>query len=260
SYFDQAFLEIGDRLILTSWAYDEVNQSGTETLVNVTVAGVVKGLPGTGYGPQSLVFGSFETLEMLRPPAADPFRILNTRFLMALRPGEDWTAVKNAVLAMGATHVVVFQEQKVLELENPFQRAFIGFISMEIAFILVILTAGLGLILAAATLERDVEFAAITARGSSGWQTASLLVGEAFSIMLIGLLVGAGVGLGSAFATLSLISSLGSTGVVPLLFELSPQVFLLLAVAPATMLLAAALVSWRIARMNVARVLKLRGG
>jgi len=260
SYFDQAFLEIGDRLTLASWVYDEANQSQTETLVNATVSGVVKGLPGTGYGAQPLVFGSFETLEMLRPPAADPFRISNTRFLMALRASEDWPAVKNAILAMGATSVVVFQEQKVLELENPFQRAFIGFISMEIAFVLVILTAGLGLILVAATLERDVEFAAITARGSSGWQTASLLVGEAFSIMLIGLLIGAGVGLGSAFATLSLISSLGSTGVVPLLFELSPQGFLLLAVAPATMLLAAALVSWRIARMDIARVLKLRGG
>jgi len=146
-------------------------------------------------------------------------------------------------------------------LEDPLQRALIGFISMEIAFVLVILTAGVGLIMVAATLERDVEFAAISARGSSGWQTASLLVGEAFSIMLIGLLVGVGVGTGAAFATLTLLSVVTSPGqVVPLLFEPSPQGFILLAVAPATMLLAAALVSWRIARMNVARVLKLRGG
>jgi hypothetical protein len=40
---------------------------------------------------------------------------------------------------------------------------------LEMAFMVVILTAGIGLILYAASLEREVELASIRARGASGW-------------------------------------------------------------------------------------------
>src|SRR5881397_1512651 len=96
-------------------------------------------------------------------------------------------------------------------------------ITTMMAFMVVILTAGLGVILYAATLERDVELAAIRARGASGWQTAGLLIGEASPIMLIGPVVGAGIGVLTAYLSTSLISAgPGTAGesLVPLHFTI----------------------------------------
>src|SRR5437870_3431200 len=146
---------------------------------------------------------------------------------------------------------------------SPFVRALSGFIGMEIAFVVLILTAGVGLILYAASLERDVEFAGIIARGSSGWQTAELLVGEAFVIILVGLTIGVGVGLGTAFFATNWLAT-GPAGVptspVPYFFVFPWTALLLVLGAPAAMLLAALLVSVRTAHINLAKVLKLRGG
>ncbi len=110
-----------------------------------------------------------------------------------------------------------------------------------------------------------MEFAAIAARGANGWQTAAILLGEAVSIMLIGLAIGVGIGLAAGYLTLQ-IFLLGPPGVgvqeqfVPVSFVLPPEVLLLLLAAPAAMFATVLLIAWRIARMNVARVLKERGG
>ncbi len=163
---------------------------------------------------------------------------------------------------MGASGVRVYEEELLRQQADPFFRSILGFISMEVAFIGAILTAGLGLILFAATLERDVEFAAIRARGASGWQAAGLLTGEAFSIMLIGLAIGTGMGLLVAYFLLQVfVVSFGpQEPLVPFLFQLPVEGFLLVALAPLAMLLTALLIAWRVARMNTAKVLKLRGG
>jgi ABC-type antimicrobial peptide transport system permease subunit len=161
------------------------------------------------------------------------------------------------------SRVDVVQESVEALTQNPFARAFYGFLAMEIAFIVLILTAGVGLILYAASLERDVEFAAIIARGSSGWQTAKLLVGEAFVIMLVGLTIGVGVGAGTGFLASQWLAT-GPTGIptspVPYFFVFPWEAVLLVVLGPASMLLSALVVSIRTARLNVAKVLKLRGG
>ena len=99
--------------------------------------------------------------------------------------------------------------------------------------------------------------------GATGWQTAGILVGEGFSILLVGLAVGAGMGVLTAFIETDLLyAGIGSqfTPLVPLLFVLPPDVLLLLVLAPVAMFVGALIVSVRVARMNVARVLKMRGG
>src|SRR5256885_7451048 len=138
-------------------------------------------------------------------------------------------------------------------------RAFFGFMELEMAFMVVILTAGIGLILYAATLERKVELASIRARGASGWQTAGLLVGEASSIMLVGLVVGAGLGVLSAYLSTTLGSGSGES-LVPLFLIVPVTSLLLLAAAPIAMLVTSVLVSLRVAQMDIGRILKLRGG
>jgi len=246
--------------------YNGTNYTGTVT-VNTTIGGTVRGLPGTtyygfGFGMPQVVYGSLDTMGPLL--AGQPYPGYGgDRFLVALRANADWRAAKADVLALGASNVQVAAEQIEQLRSNPVFRAFFGFIELEMAFMVVILTAGLGVILYAATLERDVELAAIRARGASGWQTAGLLVGEAASIMLIGLIVGTGIGILAAYLSTSFIAAgPGTAGesLVPVLFILPPEALLLLVLAPAAMLLTSFAVTIRIARMDIARVLKLRGG
>jgi len=127
------------------------------------------------------------------------------------------------------------------------------------AFMVVILTAGIGLILYAASLEREVELASIRARGASGWQTAGLLVGEGSSIMLVGVVVGAGLGVLSAYLSTTFGSGSGES-LVPLFLIVPVTSLLLLVAAPIAMLVTSVLVSLRVAQMDIGRVLKLRGG
>ena len=88
-------------------------------------------------------------------------------------------------------------------------------------------------------------------------------MGESLSIMVIGVLIGAAVGIGSGFfyALFFFASAIGGPDpVVPFLFVFPIEGLLLLALAPLAMVITTLLVSWRVAHMNVAKVLKMRGG
>jgi len=264
SFLDYSYLAVGDRIALYQTLYNSTGS--TIRGINVTIGGVVRGLPGINvdqyYMPAVVYVGDFTVRTMLEPPQG--YEIASdTRYLIDLRLGADWRTVKVEIEAMGASQVRVYEEEVEQTKAGPMFTSLVGFIYIEIAYIIVILTVGLALIIYAATIERDVEFAAITARGSAGWQTAGLLVGEAFSIMLIGLLVGVSIGLISAYLTSQIFFG-GSTGgvqsLVPLPFRIPVETLYLVVLAPAAMLLTVLLVSWRVAKMDVARVLKLRGG
>src|SRR5437870_3882560 len=262
AYLRNAFLAVGDRLRFEGSVYNGTNYTGTVT-VNTTIGGTVRGLPGYyGFGLPNAIYGSEDTMGPLIMPGPFP-SYGGDRYLAAFRANADWHAAKAGVVALGGSNVQVTAEQIEGLRSNPVFRAFFGFIELEMAFMIVILTAGLGVILYAATLESDVELAAIRARGASGWQTAGLLIGEAASIMLIGLLVGAGIGSLAAFLSTSFISAgPGTAGesLVPVLFIFPPEALLLLVLAPAAMLLTSFAVTFRITRMDIGRVLKLRGG
>lgn len=244
--------------------------------LNVTVAGIVRALPGLpgsafggygwyGFGPTSnvyAVYGSHATFQKFENLSSSQGSS-NDAYFISLVPNADWKTAKEDMMSLGGSNVQVYQEQLEMLQGSIGAQSTNGFMAMEVAFIVVILTAGLCLILYAATLERDTEFAAIIARGATGWQTAGILVGEGFSILLVGLAVGAGMGVLTAFIETDLLyAGIGSqfTPLVPLLFVLPPDVLLLLVLAPVAMFVGALIVSVRVARMNVARVLKMRGG
>jgi putative ABC transport system permease protein len=273
AYADRLALFVGDRISLSATILSNGSANGM-VRDNVTIGGVVNSLPGMSYfrGSQAFgpfdssyaIYGSVETLSaFLGPNASRNFGSID-RYLVDLGPGADWRSAKAAALRVPfVSRVDVVQESVEAQTQNPSARAFYGFLAMEIAFIVLILTAGVGLILYAASLERDVEFAAIIARGSSGWQTAKLLVGEAFVIMLVGLTIGVGVGAGTGFLASQWLAT-GPTGritsPVPYFFVFPWEAALLVVLGPASMLLSALVVSIRTARLNVAKVLKLRGG
>ncbi len=267
NYGRQAALQMGDSLPLTM----TTSQNNTPEVITatVTVGGLVRFLPGTYpgsfYGSVSapdVIYGSPATLAKFIAAGAGVTYYSSDHFLVSLNPGADSSTVEGDIYALGSPSVVVYRDVLHQMGGSLSGGSFFGFIEMEIAFIVVILTAGLGLIVYAASLERTVEFAGITARGSSGWQTAALLVGEAFVIMVLGVVMGFAVGLLTGYLSISVTAPVygGLELIVPSLFVFPLEAVVLVLLAPVAMLGTTVLVSWRIARMNVARVLKMRGG
>ncbi|HYT17239.1 MAG TPA: FtsX-like permease family protein [Thermoplasmata archaeon] len=260
-YLHSAFLEVGANV---SFLRSMRNETGFLKWANVTatIGGTVRGLPGTsvvGNGVPLAIYGSYDTLgpliDLAKSQNIDP-----ERYLVDLHPGADWRTAEEGIRGLGAGGIRVEAEEVEQLRSVPLFRAFFGFMELEIAFVVVILTAGLALILYAASLEREVELASIRARGASGWQTAGLLVGEASSIMLVGLVVGAGIGVLSAYLSTTFGASGAGESLVPLFLIVPVTSLLLLAAAPIAMLITSFLVSLRVVRMDIGRVLKLRGG
>ncbi len=102
------------------------------------------------------------------------------------------------------------------------------------------------------------------ARGASGWQAATILLGEAFSILVIGTLVGLGTGALAAYGGARILGP-GPGGeayapLVPFPFVVPLEALSVVGLAFLVMFLASLAVAWRIARMDVPRVLRLRAG
>lgn len=286
AYADALALQVGDRLPFTA---DYVNRTGVRrtAYTNATVGGIVEVLPGTNpatwyplsgtYGPGGsgsailtanvappLIYGSPETFSALWQPPDAAISSSATGYLASLAFGADWRTVKQEIEGLGASPPIMYQELVDTMARSPVQTSVDGYVEMETGFIVLILTTGLGLIVYVSSREREVEFAGIIARGASRRQAAGLVLGEAFSIMLIGLVAGTVVGVASGllydpFLFVSFNTGLFSSA-IPFLFEFPLTAFLLLAGTVGAMLLAALVASWGISRMDVARVLKLRGG
>src|SRR5436309_8675565 len=260
AYLASAHLAVGDGLSFTRKVRNEAGQLET-VILNSEIGGTVRGLPGTsavGSGVPLAIYGSYDTLrpliDLARSQNIDP-----QRYLVDLRAGADWRTAEEGIRSLGASGIRVAAEEVEQLRSVPLFRAFFGFMELEMAFMVVVLTAGLGLILYAATLESEVVLESIRARGGCGWQAAGLLVGEGSSLMLVGLVVGAGVGVLSAYLSITLGSGSGES-LVPQFLIIPVVSLLLLAAAPFAMLVTSFLVSLRVARMDIGRVLKLRGG
>ncbi len=262
AYADAAFVEVGDPLVLSGYVYNATTGSSEPVERTVTVGGIVRSLPGVnagGFGPEPAVFGAPAAFGSL----LNRSQLFETTYLASFSTGADWRAIKENATALGAGNVRVYAEELERLAQDPFRLAFYGFLAIEIAFAAVILTVGLGLVAYAASLERKSEFAGIVARGSSGRQVAGLLMGEAVSILLVGLAVGAGVGILSSWI-MTQIFLVGPPGqaepLVPFVFVLPVSGALFVVAAPLAMVAAVLLVAWRVARMDVARALRMRGG
>ncbi|MFQ5873523.1 MAG: ABC transporter permease, partial [Dehalococcoidia bacterium] len=267
AYHESAFVYVGDKITVET---REVFLPGNgepdpPVRVNVTVGGVIRGLPGLpsteGLTQGNAIYGSVATFSHLLEGLTG---ITIARHYLALEASADWEGVRSVALEQGAFDVRVYEEELERMFADPFQQAVLGFMRMQILFIVAVLTAGLGLVIYASSLERDTEFASISARGSSGWQMAGLLTGEALSIMIIAIAIGSSVGFLAAYLTTETLI-LGPTGVpierlVPFSLVLPVEALLLVALTPLAMIIVTLLVSWRVARLNIGKVLKLRGG
>ena len=263
---DRMGLEVGEKISLD---YSVLNSTGgTEAhSLAVLVGGFVRGLPGFPSSSDllpSAIYGSTITLDPILSAEASAGTASRPTFIVTLTPGADWRETKASILGLGASEVRVYQEEQAVTNRNPAARNVLGFFTIELGFVLAILTAGLALITYASSLEREVEFAGMIARGASGWQAATILLGEAFSILVIGTLVGLGTGALAAYGGARILGP-GPGGeayapLVPFPFVVPLEALSVVGLAFLVMFLASLAVAWRIARMDVPRILRLRAG
>lgn len=273
-YFDEQALEMGQILTVSLTWHNATTNRDEGVTAQGTISGIVRSLPGLSNGeplvPEA-VFGSFATFRAVIENETRAGIVRTDGYLVNLRPGADWETAKADLeslansdpLAVSPATVLAFQGIVQEQGSSPMTLAFLGFIRVEILFLAAILTAGLGIVLYAASLEREAELAAIAARGASRGQISGLLLGEGLSIVLIGVAVGAAIGfLASYLGTLFFLVGPPGTPptLVPFFLVMPLEGWLLLLLAPLAMLGESALLGWRVARMDVARVLKLRGG
>ncbi len=180
-------------------------------------------------------------------------------YLVDLAPGTDREEVKAALLDQGALRISVYEEELARMASLPFARFVFGFVEVELLFVVVILAAGLGFLTYAAAVGRDIEFAAVAARGASRWQTAGLLAGESLAIGLVGLTIGVGIGLLLALSTIPLFQP-STTALVPFFPEVPLQFLFFPGIAALTLFSAAVLGALRLAMMDMGKVLKRRIG
>ncbi len=271
-YRRDSFFEVGDGLRLTYETRDSATQEVETRALEVTVGGVVRGLPGTISDARNLpraIYGSFATFrpileEAVRGEAEGPeFAATGgSKLLMDVEEGADLQALRSTLFEYGSTRVDILGEGQAVGGLHPTTAAFQSFLRLEFAFIAVALTAGLGLLVYAASREREREFGAIVARGASRWQTASILLGEGLSIVMVGLAVAALVGIAASYlGTQTFLLGPGESEVlVPFPFVLPAEGILLMALTAVAMFLANLFLAVRMSRLSLARILGIKGG
>lgn len=268
-YAEWLFLEVGDELVIANRVYNESRDEYDPVRLEVRVGGAVRGLaPLTPleYGLPLAIYGSFETFSTFIDDRGrlQGRLIRDADYFVDLEPGTDWKRVRDEFFKVGATNVHFYEEEVQRAASNPLTQSTLGFVRVQLAFLAVMLTAGLALILYAASLERGGEFAAIFARGSSRWQTTGLLLGEALSIMIIGIIFGAAIGYLVSYSTVQALVfpqvGVVQEPLVPFTFFMPAEAVLLVLLVLLTTLAATVAVSWYLGRINVARALRRRSG
>jgi putative ABC transport system permease protein len=180
-------------------------------------------------------------------------------FVHSGSPRQVAREIKAAFPAVRPWQVLVEEDYLVGLQGGPVSVADYKFLLIESGFAVVIVTVGLALILMAAVYERRKETAGWMARGATRRQVASIFVAEATTLLTLALAVGLVVGFMTAYMALGLF---GTTGVDPVgrTLVFSTDTFWLLAATAASLLLTSYAVAWKASRVDLAQVLRLRGG
>ncbi|HEX7392644.1 MAG TPA: FtsX-like permease family protein [Thermoplasmata archaeon] len=225
------------------------------------VVGMVKGLPGLGYQD---IFVSWDTLSFISDENLSYGGLQIGSFIDA-SPGYDVHDVASDASAVyvqtgGITPYTYIMEDEIDMLSSdPFFGPLADFLYMEYALSIAIMSIGVGLIIFVAVSDREVELACIMARGSSGSQMRKILMGESISLMALGLIVGASVGLLTSFLFNELFSvDIGD--IVPRRMVFTMTSWVIVGVSVLSLLAASFIATARAGRIRLAEVLRIRGG
>jgi ABC-type antimicrobial peptide transport system permease subunit len=260
----EMYLDLGDSLITPTSIGGEPK--------SLRVVGVVKILPGLVWETEYLHSHSassfhvdirtFNSTELLEIKQDADYRI----HLINVQEGNDPRLVADRIQEelsyYGMRDPIVLEEEIDEMLTDPFQGSIYSLMVIEVAFAILILTLGIGVVMYVATLERKDEFASIMARGASNRQLSNLMLGEGVSIMVIGLSIGIAVGILTSFVFNELISYTleVSNALLDRPLTIGPQTLIIIAVSVISLVLATVIATIGVRRMKLAQALRRRGG
>jgi ABC-type antimicrobial peptide transport system permease subunit len=222
--------------------------------------GLMKGLPGLPdvdaiVDPSTLTFTSDENLTGL-------FHSYGA--FVDVAGGTDPHKVADAAVGLSermnvtCSSTILHDKLDALNREPTFA-SLANFLYMEYALSIVIMTIGVGLLIFVAVYDREQELACIMARGASGGQLRKILMGESMSLMILGLAVGASVGILAAYL-FNTLSGEGLHSVVERKTVFTLVSFSIVLSSIAAMLVASLLATARAGRIKLAEALRIRGG
>lgn len=227
---------------------------------NVTVIGLMKGMPGLSdvdaiMDPSTLTFASDENLTGL---------FYDYGAFVNVATGMDSHKVAEAAVGFSermnlTCSSTILQDRLDALSREPTFASLANFLYMEYALSIVIMTIGVGLLIFVSVYDRENELACILARGASGGQLRKILMGESMSLMILGLVVGASVGILAAFL-FNTLSGEGLNSVVERKTVFTLASFSLVLSSIAALLVASLLATARAGRIKLAEVLRIRGG
>jgi len=254
------YLEIGERLMFDFFYYHWDN--GVLTRVDykfpLTIIGAVTGLPGLSSADLVVDDGSMSWLTSQDISGA-PF--LANSFI-ALSKGADPKAVgslaKSVFVHAGLEPRISIAADGIAAIKQ--ERGFgamQGFLYMEYVLSVAIMSVGVGLLVFVSVEDRERELACTMARGLSGSQMRRMLMGESFTLMVLGLVVGVSVGLTASYLFNTMPTS---ATLVPKTMEFTVISWVMLLVSVASLILSSLLATARAGKVRLAEVLRIRGG
>jgi ABC-type lipoprotein release transport system permease subunit len=189
-------------------------------------------------------------------------------FLVDVEKGVDSKIVENAIEENFSTKSIEIQnlDSTLDDLQNEMPSNSILYIMLvNVSFMIIIITVGLGLILFIAISERKNEFATMMARGAEAKQIAVLILGEALSITLVGAVVGISTGLFTAYTFNKMLSSntpFGTSGNTlserPLIIPWYGVLVIILALV--SLIITSIIAAHRAKKIKLHQALRARGG
>ncbi|HEX9908006.1 MAG TPA: FtsX-like permease family protein [Thermoplasmata archaeon] len=261
---DDYHLEVGDLLNARMTGSHYINGSYIYMEINVPfqVAGFFVGLPGVPYA-QMIV--ERDTISFISGTQLSDIDGYGAGSLINLEDDASPDSVSDEALEIfneagyRAESRIMEDELEALDEDQIFAQTK-DFFYMEYALSVAIMTVGVGLLVFVSVTDRETELACIMARGSSGSQMRKILMGESFTLMIIGLLVGTIVGLLTAylFSTLFEAGDPGSPIQRQIVFTWVS--FAMLAASIGALVFASLAATIRASRIKLAEVLRIRGG
>jgi putative ABC transport system permease protein len=176
-----------------------------------TVAGIVRALPGLEITEDAMHYwggGIYMDYNSLNTSVSDVEG--KWRFLVNVEKGHDSKEVENAIYGNYSMSITEIKNLKSTldNIRNDIPSNSVLYIMLiNIGFMIIIITVGLALILFISIRERKNEFATMMARGAESKHISVLIVGEAFSITMVGAAVGVFAGLFTAYTFNKMLSS-----------------------------------------------------
>ena len=249
-------IHAGDPLIL------RIPAGRTEYVVVFRVVAVVRALPGLqpSGGATDAARTIFVDIATLRAqnatiyPSTGPGR----RAILRTQPGTDPHVIARSLEDRWSGHAVVLDDVLSSERSDPFRASLFGHLFTQAGLAVLIMVLAVSLTAFASGVEREGEFATILARGLDRRGLAALLFGEGISVGLLGALLAVPVAVVFLWVFLRLYET-ARPSLLPMEFVLPVSAWSFLVAALGAVALGTLLAGVRLGRLNLPRVLKLRG-